>query len=82
MMHLIHSDTDQKALESLFSQAMTRKQFLLYVGVAIVGMLGIKNFTNAFLHQPTKRQSVPINGAYGGGNYSSRSAKSLSGGKP
>lgn len=81
MTNIFHSDSDQKALEALFSQEMTRKQFLLYIATAIVGMIGIRSFLNSLLQRPETNHKNITNDAYGGGSYSTRPQKSFSGGR-
>ena len=67
----------QAAIKDLLAREMNRRQFLLYVGGVIVGMIGITSFLNNLLHQQPKgsQHHVTTGGAYGGGNYSSTSQK-------
>lgn len=77
MGNILHSDADQKALETLFSQEMSRKQFIFYIGGAIVGIIGMKSFLDSLLQRSNKTSTVVKNGAYGGGNYSTRNTTAL-----
>jgi uncharacterized protein with FMN-binding domain len=50
----------------------------MYMGGAVVGVIGITSFLENFLHQPTKKsqQAAPTviaDGSYGGGGYSASS---------
>jgi hypothetical protein len=68
----------QKALKDLLAKDMNRKEFLMYMGGAVVGVIGITSFLENFLHQPTKKsqQAAPTviaDGSYGGGGYSASS---------
>lgn len=70
----------QAALKDLLARDMNRRQFLLYVGGVIIGMIGITSFLNNLLHQQPKKDQrhVTTGGAYGGGNYSAATKRSTS----
>ncbi len=73
---------DTKALDKLMDKPMDRRQFLLYMGGVIVGLIGLKSLFDHILHQEKRPQPHHFElGAYGGGSYADKVQPKLGGGK-
>lgn len=80
-MNLLLDQLDTRALESLMTRDMDRKQFLLYMGGVVVGLIGIKSLVDNVLHQgKPKHHSQVVSGAYGGGSYAAKDSQRPLGG--
>lgn len=66
----------QTALQNLLARDMNRREFLLYMGAAIIGIIGISSLLENLLQQDSKSAKhtqptiIKAPASYGGGGYS------------
>lgn len=72
------SQLNAEALQDLLARDMSRREFLLYIGGVVVGMIGLSNFIQNLLHHnPTEpKPHIITSNAYGGGSYSPKNTPS------
>lgn len=61
-------------LADMLSQEMTRRDFLVHIGVAVVSLVGIGSILKIISNPPksTINNRMPISHGYGYGNYSNK----------